>query len=735
MRIAGSVALFTILLSGIAAAQHERPSTRALKIEPAPTIDGNVRTDPAWRSVPPATQFVQKNPVEGNPASERTEVRLVYTSTALYVGVICFDRSPDGIIISGTRRDSSLDNSDSFRIILDTYQDGQNGFVFGTNPGGLEYDGQVTSEGRGGGGGGGPQGGSGGGLNLNWDGVWRVRTLVDEQGWSAEFEIPFRTLRYPDKAVQSWGLNFERGIRRRNEIAYWSPLPRQFDISRLSLAGVLEDLEVPAQRNFKVIPYVVGEARDESHRPKTRIRGEPGMDAKYSLTPSLTLDATWNTDFAQVEVDEQQINLDRFNLFFPEKRPFFLENAGLFAVGSPGEAEVFFSRQIGIGADGRAIPIAGGARLSGQAGRGLNVGFLNMQTESVGGVIAANNFSVARLRQDLPNRSSVGVIAVNRQGTGRLAADNDYNRSFAVDGRWGIGRSGLLSGFAAMTVSPERSGDEHAFQVSAARETQALELRATYTEVGEHFRPDVGFLSRRGGFRKPDLLVFTRLRPRSFMRLQEVRPHTSYRGFWKPDGFHESGQWHVDSHWEFKSGDEVHTGINFTREGVRQAFEIAGVRIPAGTYDHKELQLVGFTSEARRLTFSWRATIGGFFGGDRVALAPGVTFRFSDAFSTELTWSRNDVELPSGSFTTNLGRARLSYSFTPRTFLQGLVQYNDAADLWSANLRFGWLQEANTGLFIVYNDTQHLDDDLRPAGAVTGRSLTVKISRMIDVLR
>ncbi|MEX1128960.1 MAG: DUF5916 domain-containing protein [Vicinamibacterales bacterium] len=711
------------------------PVAAAVKVTASPVLDGDILNEELWRRAPAAGGFVQKNPTEGAPASQRTEVRILYTSTALYVGIICFDDDPSGIIISDARRDSSLDNTDSVRLILDTYRDGQNGFVFGTNPAGLEYDAQVINEGQGGGGFSGQQGGSGGGFNLNWDGSWRVRTRMHDLGWSAEFEIPFRTLRYPDSPVQTWGLNVERRIRRHNETAYWAPLTRQYDIARVSRAGSMPDLQVPPQRNLKIIPYALGEARDESPRSRTRLHGEPGVDLKYSVTPSLTLDATYNTDFAQVEVDEQQVNLDRFNLFFPEKRPFFLENAGLFAVGSPGEAEVFFTRRIGISPDGRAIPILGGARLSGQAARGLNVGLLSMQTEEVAGVVPAHNFTVARLRQDLPNRSSLGLIAVNRQTTGGQRLGRDYNRSFAADARVGIGRTGMVSGFAAMTTAPGASGDEHAYQVVARRDTPAWELSAGFTEVGRNFRPEVGFLTRSGGFRKPEFLIFHRYRPRNFLRLQELRPHMSYRGYWKPDGFQESGHLHVDNHWEFKSGHEVHTGVNFTREGVAVPFTIAGVQVPAGTYDHRELQLVGMMNEAEPVALRLRATVGGFFGGRRVALSPTLTVRFSDAFNAELALARNDVTLPTGDFTTHLARARVSYSFTPRTFLQGLLQYNDTSDLWSTNLRLGWLQQANTGLFIVYNDTQAFDEDLRSPAVVTGRSLTIKYSRMIDLLR
>ena len=428
-------------------------------------------------------------------------------------------------MISEARRDSPLDDTDSFRVVLDTFRDGQNGFVFGTNPNGLEYDAQVTNEGQGGSMVmGGQQVGSGGGLNLNWDGSWRVRSRVGDFGWSAEFAIPFRTLRYPGGDAQTWGLNFQRTIRRRNETAYWAPLPRQFTLVRLSQAGTLEGLAIPAQRNLKVTPFTVGSALHEGVTTgRTRGDGDFGVDAKYSLTPSLTLDATWNTDFAQVEVDEQQINLNRFNLFYPEKRPFFLENAGLFSVGSPSEVELFFSRRIGIAPDGQVIPIIGGGRLSGQVG-GLNVGVLNMQTDSGDGV-AASNFTVLRARKDLGNRSNVGAIAVNRDTSWGSAGEAPWNRSFAVDGRVGVGKYGMVSGYAATTVTPGLSGDADAFEVSAQRDTPSLLLSATYTDVGRHFNPEVGFLSRDGGFRRGQALVLRRIRPKDTLGLLEVRPH------------------------------------------------------------------------------------------------------------------------------------------------------------------------------------------------------------------
>jgi len=700
-------------------------------------LDGDVAGDPAWQVPPVATEFWQERPDEGRPASERTEVRIIFTEDTLYLGVICYDRDPASIIVSDTRRDAPLDETDSFQLIIDTYRDQLNGFVFGTNPGGIEYDGQVTNEGRGSGGLNTAQRqatGSGGGFNVNWDGAWEVRSQITDIGWTAEFAIPFRTLRFPSGTDQVWGLNFQRNIRRRNERAFWAPIPRQYTLYRLSLAGTLTGVRTPALRNLKLTPYALASALESGEVPVDRkLDGDAGFDLKYNLTPSLTLDGTVRTDFAQVEVDDQQINLDRFNLFFPEKRPFFLENAGFFSVGNPGEVELFFSRRIGIGDNGEVIPILGGARVSGKAGK-FNVGLLDMQTESYKGQIPSTNFAVVRVSRDLPNRSTIGGIFVNRQATGNLAGDNDYNRTFGVDGTWGLGQSTVLSSFLAKTQTPGVSKDDVAFNVRSTTNLPRVDILLGYQEVGDQFNPEVGFLSR-SGYRKADGRIMTRFRPSNFMGIQELRPHVNYRAFFGFDGFQETGHLHVDNHWVWRNSYEVHTGINFTKEGVRDLFEIyPNVVVPPGTYDHTEAQLVFMTNQGAPLSLALESRIGGFFGGDRVMLTPTIRARLGDTLTTELAWERNDVDLPGGRFVTNLGRARVSYSFSTRAYVQALVQYNDRADLWSMNLRFGWLQAANTGLFVVYTDTRGLYD-LYEGPRRTDRSLIVKYSRMFDLLK
>ena len=716
--------------------------------EQAPTLDGDVLGDPAWAAATPASGFWQNAPDEGQPATERTEVRILFGNGMLYVGVVCYDREPSAIIMSDSRRDSSMADADSFMLVLDTFQDRQNGFVFGTTPAGQEYDGQVINEGgdRGGfgqAGDGGFSRGSGGGFNLNWDGAWQVRTAISEIGWSAEFAIPFRTIRYPARESQSWGVNFQRNIRRRNETAYWSPIPRQFNLYRVSLAGQVTGLQAPVggSSNLQFTPYVVGELglRRGASSGRTTAVGDVGGDLKYSVTSGLTLDATYNTDFAQVEVDDQQINLDRFNLFFPEKRPFFLENAGAFSVRNTGPAsgrnmgqtELFFSRRIGISETGEQIPILAGARLSGKVSDSLTVGMLNMQTDDVPGVAAANNFTVARLRQDLPNRSSIGGLLVNRQATGSRAVDGDYNRTYAADGRWGIGQSTMVQGFYGRTQTPGRTGRDHAMSLSTTYDSETWRIITGYQENGEDFNPEVGFVRRIGGFRKYDFGLNYRARPEGILKLQEISPHGSFTRFWNFDGVMETTYIHLHYDGEFENSSSGGVAYDARSERVFSAFDISGIPVTPGRYDWGQLTYNFDYDRSAPVSAGLRATFGGFFGGNIVTLQPSVRARYGETLNLTLSYSRNDIELPLGSTVTNLTRLRAGYNFSPRLFVQTLLQHNDSARLWSLNFRFGWLQDANTGLFLVYNETEGILDYL-PEGA--GRSLILKYSYLFDVL-
>src|SRR6056300_125211 len=726
----------SFLFSALLVAQNTNPNQRLnfgiTFLENAPILDGNILKETLWYQVFPIRDLKQIKPNYGAPASEKTEIRVAYTLKTLFVAVVCYDSAPEKIVVSDSRRDADLNDDDSFLFIIDTYNDQQNGFLFGTNADGMEYDAQIDNEGEGNFSANRQQGGVVGGTNINWDASWEVKTKKGDFGWSAEFAIPLRSIRFNGGENKTWGINFQRNISKRSETAYWANLPLGFDIKRLSLAGKMHGLNLKSHKNLKIIPYGLAQSVQNNHPPKsTSSKSAFGGDIKYSLTPGLTLDMTYNTDFAQVEVDEQQVNLDRFNLFFPEKRPFFLENAGQFSVGSPGEVDLFFSRRIGIGEGGSLVPIIGGSRVSGKIGQ-TNVGLLSMFTDEMegegGGLdLVKNNYSVARVNHDFAkSRSSLGGIFVNRNGIG---ISEDYNRVFAMDGRLGLGKKAQVTGYLSKSSTPGIDNRDHAFNILGVYNWNGWNLRAGYTEVGENFNPEVGFLLR-SAFKKPEFLIFKQWRPKNTGKFLEVRPHISYRGYWNFNNTQETGFLHVDNHWVWESGFEVHTGINFTKETVLEAFPISQVTVDPGVYDHQEFQFVLFTNSNNKLSYRTRTVIGGYFGGNRISSNNTTGLRLGDKFNAEANLNYNRLNLPNGSTDVVITGGRLAYSFTPRMFLQSLVQYNNVSRITSVNARFGLLRNANTGLFVVVSIIKDNDFNDR----LNNQNITIKYSHQFDLL-
>ena len=471
---------------------------------------------------------------------------------------------------------------------------------------------------------------------------------------------------------------------------------------------------------------------------------------KFQVTQGLTLDVTYNTDFAQVEVDDQQLNLTRFSLNFPEKRPFFLENAGFFSVGGGG-ADLFFSRRIGI-AGGQPVPIRGGARLSGRTA-GLNVGLLHIETRAEDELADAHGYSVARLAKELPNRSRVGGLFVNKGGP-----DGDFNRTYAADAAVGVGEALTFNSFVSMTDGPETIGDEYALDLSGNYGSRDWTVTAQAVRSARRSTPRSGSCraGATGTTRATSCTRSGRIRPRfssgrqrPMSWLREIRPHISWftyqsRKTGVEQGFEESARIHVDSHWEWPSGAQIHTGANFNTEGIYEPFQILGtdVTIPVGTYRGWESQIVMNSNAAARFSATSRINFGSFLTGNRWGGNGSVTFRPNASFSTSARINYFNVDLPQGQFETVLLGMNFGYFFTPRIYLQSLVQYSNQADSWSANLRFGWLNTAGTGLFIVYNDVQGFGypDGLNPDGGrfvesgTLARSFIVKFTRQFNVL-
>ena len=721
----------------------EERVVRAIRIETPPKLDGLV-SEQMWQRIEPATDFIQQNPDEGEPSPERTEVRFAFDDQNLYISIICFDSQPENIVVTQNRRDGELDDTDSVQILLDTFNDDQNAVIFGTSPTGIEFDAQVSKAGQSRGGGGGPAraGGQGGAqrggataFNLNWDAVWEVRSQITARGWESEMVIPFRTLRYRT-GEGLWGVNIMRNLRRRNELSFWSPISRAFRLTQVSSAGSLEGLETTTQRNLKLLPYVLGGFSQDYQRSgeATKMERDAGLDLKYSLTPGLTLDATVNTDFAQVEVDDEQVNLTRFDLFFPEKRPFFLENSGIFEFGTPREVELFFSRRIGLDEDRNPVPIDGGVRLSGKVGP-YQVGVLNMQTRSVDGAAPANNYSVARFSRELPNRSSIGVIGVNRQSTTRFEDAPRFNRTYGVDANFGFGKYANWFNYAAKTESPQLIGSDHAYSSRFEYDDSRHQFSLGYLEVGHNFNPEVGFL-RRAGYRKPNYFYrYTHYLDNS--RIRSIEPHLlSTRWYTLGSNEKESAfeHYHVDTRWQ--NGGRLGLAHNRNFERLDVPFEVyPGVFVPIGRYQFNELIANFGTDPSATVFISGNAAKGDFYNGTIRTLSARGGVRRGKNLTWTGSWVRNFIDLPAGKFNTDLVGLRFNWSFTPKSFLQTFSQYNTVTNQIGHNIRLGLLSTSSTGFFVVYNTATTTRDFLDPHDIerrTLSRALFVKFSYLLD---
>lgn len=736
-----------------------------------PVIDGRVN-DPVWETVTPHDTFTQQDPRLGEPATERTEVRLLFGPTAVYVSFICFDADPSSIIVSQARRDASLAETEAVIAVFDTFNDNQNAFVFGTNPLGIEYDGQVAREGQTsgltfGGGAAGTQRGGISAFNPNWDGDWTVRAQITERGWEAEMAIPLKTLRYATGQDRTWGFNVMRNIRHKNEQVYLSFIPRGFDIYRISLAADVPGLDMPERRDIKLIPYVLGSANKDYTRPTDDQfdgDGAIGIDAKWGVTPSLTLDATVNTDFAQVEADEEQVNLTRFDLFFPEKRPFFLENATTFQFGQPQSVDLFFSRRIGLSGAASSlqpIPIIAGGRLSGKVGGSWNVGLLNIQTndeQAANGSLMSpdTNFTVLRAQKEI-GRSSYGAIFVGKYSSGDLTGTtfNQWNRAYGVDANWQVSEGQRISTYFARTDTPETAanangprGSDYSGRAFYDFRNRLWQIGGGFTQVGDNFNPEVGFLPRRG-YRRPEFRVFFQPQPSRPKWIRRIAPHISSNAFWGFDGNLQTAFTHVHPFeiqpmrggrfgWFFDQNKDnpIAPFTVYNRDGYR-------VVIPAGQYTWLQNAFEYFHDPSAAVTGGIRYRIGSYYDGDFNALELSSDYRFTARFTASVGWTRQDVKLPQHSciptgsteelpctFVTNLVPVKASYSFTNLASVSALVQYNGQTGVYSSNIRLALLNRSGTGLFVVYNDRRDVLDST--SYDTVGRSFVVKYTRLID---
>ena len=634
-----------------------RPSIEALRI--TESLGGPIQVDgildeEAWKKAPRSGDFYQRQPDEFAPATEATEIQVAYTAETLYVAVRAYDREPEKIVAGEMGLDVGIFRDDGIVLLLDTFHDQRNAYFFETNANSSRTDGLVTDEGR--------------DFNTDFDTIWEVRARVHDAGWTAEFAIPFASLRF-DPESETWGFQVRRYIKRKEELTLWSPVGLDADLFRMSKAGQIRGLrDLAVGRNLRVTPFVVGSVssvRDDAGARDDDEMLDAGLDVKWGVTDGLTLDLTVNTDFAETEVDEIQTNLTRFPLFFPEKRTFFLENSGIFQFGPRFGPflQPFFSRRIGISGDGRQVDLEGGVRLAGRAGP-WNLGLLGARTGSLSAdpddelaAVPESTWGVARVKRNVGQRSYVGVLATHRD-----QADGSSQSLFGVDANWKLNDAWdvWLFGAAIDDSGLLDDGDEDADTWGVSTNYRADTFRASLVafDMGEDWRPATGFTFR-NGFR--NYFASLTWEPRPGWRSIRNRFHQLEIDYFEnPQGDRESVYAELDIFGlQFLTGDFFTVFGHYRFERLYEPFEISdGVVIPRGEHSWTDLGFFLTTPTSRPLDTDLSVTVGEFFGGDRISSNLFLQFRPNKYFRTRTSWTHDRIDLPEGGFDTNVIRQR-----------------------------------------------------------------------------
>lgn len=703
---------------------YPRPIGHALRVDDAVELDGRL-DEPLWQRAELFTDFVQSQPDPGRLASERSEVRVVYDDDYLYIGAMLYDSHAGEYVVQSLERDFpslSTRDADMFSIALDTFLDRRNSYLILINPWGAYRDGQTFNDSR--------------NTDFGFDAPAEVQTWRGPEGWSLELRIPWSGLRYEGReGEQLWGINFLRRVRRINEDSYWAPLERRDPLHRMSKAGTLEGLiDLPESGAFWVKPYGLAASQSGVSVDQGLMesgQSDLGLDVKYGITPGLTLDATLNTDFSQVEVDQERVNLDRFPLFFSEQRDFFVENSGSFTFGDQTERNyrmgaslrdftLFHSRVIGLDG-GRPVPILAGARVSGRAGP-WELGLLDMRTGNDQGV-AGENFAVLRVRREISGSSDIGAMFIDRSRMGGVGAND--GRSYGVDANVNPLPGLLFNSYFAATDRPGETGDQRAWRLGAAYRDRRWNVSALYRRFGEAFNPAVGFVRRTGVEHLYGTLGILRYAPQ--YGLQEIQPYV------EADHFSDlSGQLvtrgvtgGVDV--TFMSGATLRTSATDRFEYVDAPFRVGGETIDVGGYDFSEATLEYASSAGRPFSASVRLGGGSFFSGTRRSVGAGFRWVMGHQLAVQGSADFNRIELPGGLSNSSVYQGRVKYALSTRAFAALNVQYNEVTQQLVTYGRFNVIHGPLSDLFVVITERRQLGSTPR----VLDRTITAKVTRLL----
>ncbi|MFC1561527.1 DUF5916 domain-containing protein [candidate division KSB1 bacterium] len=720
---AGFALILVLSGSRYASAQHEDHSggspyhrnMNAVRMADAPKIDG-ILDDPVWQKVEFQSDFLQREPNEGEPATEITEFALIFDENNLYIGVRCYDSEPDRIVATEMRRDERLWNDDYFTITFDTYHDRRNAFYFTTNPNGMRRDGTISDEGR--------------IDNSDWNGIWNCKTSVDDRGWFVEMIIPWQTLRFKEGNDLVWGANFMRRIQRKNEDDYWRLVPRyagRFGYFRMSEAGDIfgfDNLKMGGKYEFR--PFVTGGMQDDEQTGNVQeTLKDAGMDFKWNVTSTMTADFTYNTDFAQVEADQEQVNLTRFSLYFPEKRGFFLEGAETFRFGQTGRfqpwrpqadnIQLFYSRRIGI-EERSKIPLLGGARLNGRVGK-YTVGLLSINSErqqievdDEPEMVPETNYSVFRLKRDLFTRSSVGVIFLNKQQNGGF-----YNRSLGFDSNFPVNENLSFYAAAAGTYSPDAAGEpsrkknNFAGNAGFAWQSDLWEYGASFLDIEEQFNPEMGFILRED-IKRTEVNLRYKPRPSAWESVRQIE--MGITGQYQTDHRNFVLNRKMEGEFEFNLESTARISFDIVQEYeyLDEDWEVRdGYVIPVDGYNNSEYRLRYGGNSARPVSGSVNASGGNYFTGTKKGGGLELDIKLFNRFISNLIFNYDQIELPQGNFHTTTIANRISYSFSPDVFVKAFLQMyddkleNDGKNRLSGNIIFRYIYKPGNDFFLVLN--------------------------------
>jgi uncharacterized protein DUF5916 len=668
-------------------------SAEATRVEQAPKLDGTL-DDPLWQSAKTVSDFRQREPYEGGLPTEKTEVRILYTRHAVYFGIYCYDSTPSGIVATELRRDVSQDLDDHFEIMIDANWDRRSAYVFQVNPLGTQIDGLIVEE--------------RGDINTEddfdpgWDGVWTSEARITSDGWTATVEIPFKTLNFKRSENVVWGLNFKRFIRRKNEQDLWKAYQRRYGLTKVSHAGILNGIhDIGSGRLFIVKPYGLAQY-DKQTGQDSRFPLTGGVDLKYGLTSKLLLNLTGNTDFADTDVDLEPFNITPFKVFIPEKRPFFLENAGVFNFTMGEQDQLFFSRNIGIDpATGQQVPINGGAKLTGSIGR-TEMGILDVDTRSSGPNPYAN-YGVVRVKESLWAGSYIGAIGIDKR-SGNIA--DPFNQTGGVDTRMVFFKDWFLDAHMAGTRSPGNPSGASDVGATLQYRSNWFDGIVERRKIGPNFNPEVGFIERTDSNQVYGDLTF-KVRP-EIRGLRELQ----FEGFilHAPDtqGNVSTQEWQNTFRAEFHNGaytdDDI---VDVFSQRITEPFHIyKNVFIPVGVYNFTRHQLTYGSGQDRRFTYNFFERFGGYYSGTLNEFRVRVNYRPNTKFSISAseTWDRFRLPLPNGIFSVVLASLQGNYSFNRFLTFTSLIQMDTSdAQAVSSNLRLRYNYRPDSDLYIIYN--------------------------------